>query len=185
MAVSRDQKKVLLQELEAKFDAAQSVIFTNYIGLKVGEVGELRRKLRQGGAEMKVAKKTLMQIAARKKGLPELDETMLSGAVACIFSTQDPVVGAQIAFGFAKDHPQVSFVGGIFEGKLLSKSQAMTLATIPGRQALLGTFAGMLRSPLVSFASMCSSPLSGFARALKELEKKGGLHKDAAAPAAA
>ncbi|MSR86957.1 50S ribosomal protein L10 [Candidatus Peribacteria bacterium] len=172
MAVSRDQKKVLLAELKDKMKSAQSVVFANYIGLKVSEVSELRRKLKAAGAEMKVGKKTLMRIAAKEQGLPELDDAALPGAIACIFSMTDPIVGPQVAHAFSKEHPQVSFVGGFFEGKMLSKSDAMTLATIPGRQVLLATFAGMLQSPLRSFMSICNNPLIGFARALSEKAKK-------------
>ena len=172
MAVTRQQKEVQLQELKKSFSSAQSVVFTNNIGLKVSEVSELRRKLRAAGAEMKVAKKTLMCIAAKEQGLPVPEESSMPGPVACIFSITDPIVGPQVAFAFSKEHPQVAFVGGFFEGKLLTKGDAMTLATIPGRQVLLATFAGMLQSPLRSFMSICNNPLTGFARALSEKAKK-------------
>ena len=172
MALTRDQKSAQLKELKDKLKSAQSVVFTNYIGLKVSEVSELRRKLRAAGAEMKVAKKTLMRIAAKEEGFPMLEENVLPGPIACIFSITDPIVGPQIAFAFSKEHPQVSFVGGFFEGKLLSKDEARTLATIPSRLILLATFAGMLQSPLRSFASVINSPLTGFARALSEKAKK-------------
>lgn len=174
MAVSREQKAVQLTELKESFGKAQSVIFTNYIGLKVHEVSDLRKKLREGGAELKVAKKTLMQIAAKEQKLPEMEEKNMTGPVACIFSYTDPLMGAQVAFKFAKDHTQVSFLGGIFEGKILSKSDTVALAKMPSRQILLATFAGMIRSPLVKFASICNSPLTGFARALSEVAKKKG-----------
>jgi large subunit ribosomal protein L10 len=121
---------------------------------------------------MKVAKKTLMQLAAKEQGLPELEDKSLPGAIACIFSFEDPAIGAQVAFKYAKDHPQVSFVGGMFEGKILTQSDAKTFATIPSKQVLLATFAGMLQSPLRSFASMCNGPLTGFARAMSEVAKK-------------
>jgi large subunit ribosomal protein L10 len=172
MAVTRDQKSVQLKELQEKFSSSQSVVFANYIGLTVSEVSELRKKLRAAGAEMKVAKKTLMRIAAKEKGFPIPEEKDLPGPVACIFSVNDPIVGPQVAFAFGKDHPQVSIIGGFFEGKLLSKEDARTLATIPGRQVLLATFAGMLQSPLRSFASIINSPLTSFARALAEKAKK-------------
>ena len=172
MALTRDQKSAQLKELKDKMKSAQSVVFAHYIGLKVSEVSELRRKLKAAGAEMKVAKKTLMRIAATEEGLPVPEESTLPGPIACIFSISDPIVGPQVAFAFSKEHPQISFVGGFFEGKLLSKNDAMTLATIPGRQVLLATFAGMLQSPLRSFMSICNNPLTGFARALSEKAKK-------------
>lgn len=172
MALTREQKAVQLAQLKDSMSKAQSVVFTHYIGLTVADVSDLRKKLRQSGSEMKVAKKTLMKIAAKEQGLPEPPETMMDGPVACIFSFNDPIEGPKTAFAFAKDHPQVSFVGGFFEGKLLSQTDATALAQIPGRQILLAQFAGMVRSPLQSFAGICASPLSGFARALSEMAKK-------------
>lgn len=172
MALTRDQKSAQLADLKDKLKSAQSVIFANYIGLTVSEVSELRRKLRAAGAEMKVAKKTLMRIAATEQGLPMPEENVLTGPVACIFSDKDPISGAQVAHDFAKTHKQVAFLGGFFEGKLLSQADAMTLATIPSRQILLATFAGMLQAPLRGFASIINAPLSGFARALSEKAKK-------------
>jgi ribosomal protein L10 len=66
----------------------------------------------------------------------------------------------------------VKLIGGIFEGKLLSKEETIEIARMPSREQLLAIFATMLRSPLVSFASMCNAPLSAFARGLSELTKK-------------
>lgn len=175
MAVTKEQKKEQLADLKERFGSASSVIFAHYIGMSVGDVSQLRKKLREAGAEMKVAKKTLMKLAAQEKGLPVPDDSMITGPVACIFSEKDPTAGAQAAYTFSKEHPQVAFLGGFFEGKLLDQKSAMALATIPPRPVLLATFAGMLRSPLQSFASIINSPLTGFARALKELEKKGGM----------
>lgn len=174
MALTRKEKAVQLIALKEKFGTASSVIFANYIGLTVADVSALRRKLRTAGAEMKVAKKTLMRIASKEKGLPEPEESMMNGAIACIFSFEDPLAGAQAAFAFSKDHPQVAFLGGIFDGKLLSQTQAKEFAKMPGRQVLLAMFAGMCRSPLVSFASICNSPLTGFARALSQVAEKKG-----------
>ncbi|MDD4319464.1 MAG: 50S ribosomal protein L10 [Candidatus Peribacteraceae bacterium] len=172
MALTRAQKTEQLTELQDKLGKAASVIFTHYIGLTVGEVSTLRRQLRDAGAEMKVAKKTLIRIAAKEKGLPEIPDQVMDGPVGCILSYTDPLAGAQVAFKFGKDHKQVQFLGGLFEGKILSQSDAKTLAQIPGRQILLAMFAGMLQSPLRSFAGICASPLSGFARALSEMAKK-------------
>ena len=172
MALTKAQKTTQLKELREKLSKASSVVFTHYIGIKVLDVSDLRKKLKEAGAEMKVAKKTLIRIAAKEQGLPEFTDAGMEGAVACIFSYTDPVAGAQVAFKFSKDHPQVSFLAALFEGKLLSQSDAKVLAQIPSRQVLLAIFAGMLQSPLRSFASMCSSPLSGFARALAEVAKK-------------
>lgn len=172
MAVTRDEKAVQLKDLQEKMKKAQSLMFSQYIGLTVSEVGELRQKLREADAEMKVAKKTLMRIAAKESGFPEVPEHLMEGPIACIFSFSDPLSGAQVAFKFSKDHNKVKLIGGIFDGKILNTAEALEMAKMPGRLELLAMFAGMLRSPLVSFASICNSPLSGFARGLSELAKK-------------
>ncbi len=172
MAVTRAEKAIQLKDLTQKLRESKSLMFAHYIGLTVADVSDLRRKLRDQKSEMKVAKKTLMRLATKEAGLPEVHEDTLDGPVACILSFDDPLTGAQIAFAFAKDHPQVKLIGGIFEGKILTKDEAIAFAKIPGRQQLLGIFASILRSPLQSFASMCSSPLQQFARSIDELAKK-------------
>lgn len=173
MALTKAQKTEQLQELKEKMQKSTSVMFAHYIGLTVRDVSDLRDKLRAADSEMKVAKKTLMQIAAKELKLPEIPESAMDGAVACIFSFVDPLTGAQIAFKFAKDHPQVELIGGIFEGKLISKEEAVAIAKIPSKLQLLGMF-----------ASMCNSPLSSFARALSEIAKQKEAPKaEVAAPA--
>lgn len=172
MALTREEKATQLTELKEKMGKTQSIIFAHYIGLKVAQVSTLRRELKKGKAEMKVGKKTLMSIAAKDQGLPALLTLNLSGPVACIFSFADPLSGAQIAFKFSKDHQQVALIGGIFDGKVLSKEEAIAFAKIPGRMELFAQFASMLRAPLCQFASMCNAPLTGFARALSELSQK-------------
>lgn len=174
MALTRQQKQAQLSDLTDKMRRAQSVIFAHYIGLCVADVSKLRRSLREKNAEMKVGKKTLICIAAKEAGLPTIEDDTLDGPVSCIFSFGDPLSGAQIAFKFAKDHDKVALIGGIFDGKILTRKETIELAKMSNREVLLATFMSMLRSPLVQFASMCNSPLVGFTRAMSELAKKKG-----------
>jgi large subunit ribosomal protein L10 len=166
MAVTKAQKTEILAELKDKLQKSKSIMFAHYIGMTVADVSELRSNLKKQNAEMKVAKKTLMQLAAKELNMAEPPDELLDGAVACILSYEDPLTGAQVAFKFAKTHKQVELIGGIWEGKLITKEQAVQIAQIPGREALLGMFAAML-----------NSPLSSFARGLSELAKQ----KEAAA----
>ena len=175
MAITKQKKQAQIEELTTKMNASSSVMIAHYIGLSVTEVSELRAMLQENDAEMKVAKKTLMKIAAKDAGLPEMDNDSLEGPISLIFSFGDPLSGAQIAFKFAKDHKQVELMGGVFDGKLLTKEEAIELAKMPSRDQLLTIFVGMIQSPLVSFANICNSPLSGFARALQQMADKGGF----------
>lgn len=168
MALTKAQKTEQLDELKAKMKDAKSIMFAHYIGMSVADVSDFRKQLRDKQSEMKVAKKTLMQIAAKELSLPEMSDDVLDGPVACIFSYDDPLTGAQIAFKFGKDHPQVELIGGVFEGKLMDKDETVRLAKIPGKTQLLGMF-----------MAMCNGPLSSFARALNEIAKQ----KEQPAPA--
>lgn len=179
MALSRTQKEDQVKVLTDKMKNASSVIFTHYLGLTVADITTLRSHLRKEEAEMQVAKKSLIQIAAKNANAPEVSDSIIPGGVACIFSYKEPTAGAAITHKFAKDHPQIKLVGGIFDGKILSAQEASSMATIPSKLQLLGMFMSMCNSPLTQFASAVSSPLTGFARALSEISKK----KESEAPA--
>ncbi len=179
MALSRKDKEAQVADLAEKMKNASSVIFAQYMGLSVSNITKLRSNLRKEKSEMQVAKKTLIELAAKAANAPEFSSDILPGGVACIFSFEEPTSGAGVAFKFAKDHPQVQLIGGIFDGKLLSAAEAKDMATIPSKLQLIGMFMSMCNSPLTSFASALNSPLIGFARGLSELAKQ----KASAAPA--
>ena len=92
MALSRDQKAAQLTELKDKMKSAKSVMFAHYIGLTVSDISKFRSRLREGKAEMKVCKKTLIRLAAKELNAPEISEESLSGPVACIFRDRKSVV---------------------------------------------------------------------------------------------
>ena len=171
MALSREKKEQQVLDLTDKMKNASSVVFTNYLGLSVADITTLRSNLKKEDAEMKVAKKTLVRLAAKNVGT-DISEDHLSADVACIFSFKEPTAGASVAHKFSKDHPQVKFLSGIFSGTILSQAETVALATIPSRTQLLGMFLSVVQSPLTKFVGMCNSPLTGFARALSEVAKK-------------
>ncbi|MBP7114131.1 MAG: 50S ribosomal protein L10 [Candidatus Peribacteraceae bacterium] len=172
MALTRTQKEDQVKVLTDKMKNASSVIFTHYLGLTVADITALRSHLRKEEAEMQVAKKSLIQLAAKNANAPEIEDSVIPGGVACIFSFKEPTAGAAITHKFGKDHPQIKLVGGIFSGKILSAEEASTMATIPSKLQLLGMFMSMCNAPLTQFASAIGSPLTGFARALSEIAKK-------------
>lgn len=182
MAVTKAQKTEILADLKDKLQKSKSIMFAHYIGMTVADVSELRSNLKKQNAEMKVAKKTLMQLAAKELNMAEPPDELLDGAVACILSYEDPLTGAQVAFKFAKTHKQVELIGGIWEGKLITKEQAVQIAQIPGREALLGMFAAMIQSPLSSFARGLSELAKQKAEPAKEEPK---VEASASAPATA
>ena len=173
MALTKDQKQAQITELRADLKKAKSLVWLKYRGLTVLDVSNLRRRVRAKNAKMKVAKKTLLRIAAKEEGMTEItDQVMGTEPLAFIFSFEDEVSGAKVVFEFSRENDEVKLTGGLLNGKILSEKEAQELAKLLSREELLAKFAGMIQSPLRNFASMCSTPLRSFAIALKEVAAK-------------
>src|SRR3989338_9704289 len=103
MALSRPQKAAQIEELQKNLQRASSIMFTHYIGLSVADISLFRKTLRKTNAEMKVAKKTLLRLAAKARNLPMPEDAHLPGPIALVFSFGDPLSGAQETWKFGKD----------------------------------------------------------------------------------
>jgi len=153
--------------------------------MSVTELSEMRNQMRETGVEFKVAKKTLLRLAAKEAGL-ELPDEILDGTVGAAFSYDDVVSGPRMLKTTSKKIEVVKLLGGIMDGKILSIQEMGELADLPSREELLAKFAGMMRSPLQSFYGAISSPISSLARSLSEYSKQlpdEGAAEPAAAPA--
>jgi len=162
MPVTRQQKEKTLQELIDKFKRAKSIAFAGNNGLTVMEVQELRGKLREKNSDMKIAKKTLMQIAAKEAGYKDIPNEVLSGAVGVVFTYDDNIVaGPKAIYDYAKKHEALALLGALLEGKILSANDAKVLAMTPSKEELFA-----------KLVYLFNSPISGFVRALDAIAKK-------------
>lgn len=175
MAVTRQKKESVLQDLIKDWEKAKSTIFATYQGIPVKEFSSLRRELHQKGAKLKIAKKTLIRLAAKKLNYPEISEATLPGAVSITFGFQDEVAAARTLSAFAKTHPQVEILAGFMEGRLLSQKEAKFLSTIPERKELLAKLVGSLNAPISGFHGVLYGLLRNFVYALSEIQKKRAL----------
>lgn len=166
MAITKQKKGEILKELVDKFGAAKSVAFGQYAGMTVGELTDMRRKMREKGVEFKVAKKTLIKLAAKEHGL-ELPNDILEGTVGAIFSNEDMVSGPKIMKETAKEIEVVKLLGGVMDGKVLTITQMGELASLPSKEALLAKFVGLMRAPLSQFYGALNAPTSSLARAMQ------------------
>lgn len=171
MAVTRQQKEEILAELKEKFQKAQSVTFGQYAGMSVKDVSAMRREMRKADVEFKVAKKTLMKLAAKDQGI-DLPDEIMEGTVAAVFSYSDPVSGPKILSTTAKKIEALKMLGGVMEGKVMTLQDMKTLASLPSKLELLAKFMYMLRAPLQNFHGAISAPTTSFARALKAYADK-------------
>lgn len=172
MAVTKAKKKEILEELLGSWKKSKSLAFSGYQGLTVKDMSALRKELRQKGGEYKVAKKTLIRLAGRKLNSPEIPDELFSGAVGVVFSYEDPLVGLKTVFQFGKAHPEVTLLGGLFEGKLLNASEAKMYAMIPDKKELLAKLVGSMKAPISGFHGVLAGVLRNFVYALVEYQKK-------------
>ena len=134
-----EQKQVVIDEIKAKFENAKSVVLFDPRGLRVSEVTELRRALRESGSDYKVYKNTLAKRALIESGL-ELD-SYLEGPTAISFSS-DELAPVKIISEFAKKHDKLELKAGVVEGKVATLEELNSYAAIPSREGLLTMLAG-------------------------------------------
>jgi large subunit ribosomal protein L10 len=151
MAISKQKKSSLIQEVGVKVQDAQSIVFVGFKKLSVKETIELRRTLRAENVGFTVLKKTLL-----KRVLTSFEYTgeypELPGEVAIAYST-DLLTPARLVHEFSKTHKeQIIILGGVFEGKYMDREQMVNIATIPPREVLLSQIAYLLKSPIQSLA---------------------------------
>lgn len=181
MALTRAKKSELLKQLVEDWKKAKSAIFSGYSGLSVKDMSVLRKELRAGKAQFRVAKKTLVRLAAKELKMPEIPENLTPGAVGVVFGFDDPISPAKKLAEFAKTHPQITLLGGMMDGKLLTAADAKYFASLPGKQELLAKLVGTMKAPISGFHGVLSGVLRGFVMALSEVAKKRGAEGNTAA----
>ncbi|MFT4233852.1 MAG: 50S ribosomal protein L10, partial [Microbacterium sp.] len=164
------QKEQAVAELQKNFEDSTAVVLTEYRGLTVGELKELRNSIRQD-AEYAVVKNTLTKIAANKAGISSLDDD-LKGPSAIAFVHGDPVAVAKGLRAFAKAHPLLVIKGGFFDGNPLSAEEVGKLADLESREVLLAKLAGAMKASLTKAAYLFNAPLSKAVRTVDALREK-------------
>ncbi len=181
--VARPEKVAVVDRVTEQFTEAAATLLTDYRGLTVEELADLRARLREVDASYFVVKNTLTRIAAKNAGMDGLDE-MLVGPTALVFCGQDPVGPAKALKAFSKDHEALVFKGGYLEGEVLDAEAALKLADLESREDLLSTLAGMMNNALAGFARLLQAPISDMARLMAALESDGGAEAKGFSPSA-
>ena len=163
-------KVAAVKELADNFRDANAVVVTEYRGLSVPQLAELRGKLR-GAATYKVAKNTLTALAAKEAGVEGLDDLFV-GPTAIAFVTGDPVEAAKGLKEFGKDNDALVIKGGVLEGNVISADEINKLADLESRDVLLAKAAGAMKASLFNAAYMFQAPLAQAARAVDALRAK-------------
>jgi large subunit ribosomal protein L10 len=168
--MARADKATAVAELADRFRSSDAAVLTEYRGLSVAELKELRRAL-GSTTTYAVVKNTLTKIAAKDAGVEGLDD-LLSGPSAIAFVSGDPVEAAKGLKAFAKDHPALVIKGGYFEGAPITADEIKKLADLESREVLLAKLAGAMTASLSQAASLFNAPLSQAARLIEALRAK-------------
>jgi large subunit ribosomal protein L10 len=168
-------------ELRERIEGSQALLLTEYRGLTVSDITELRRSLAEGGTSFAVVKNTLMRRAVSDAGVADL-EPYLQGPSAVAFVSGDPVSAAKKVVDAAKRFPALVLKGGYLDGKVLSADEAKALAELESREVMLSKVAGMLKSEMSRAAAMFAAVPSRFLSLLEAFREK--VPGDEAAPEA-
>ena len=166
----RADKATAVAELTDNFRNSSATVLTEYRGLTVSEITELRRSL-GGQTKYSVSKNTLAKRAAVDAGIDGLDE-LFTGPTALAFVSGDLVEAAKGLRDFAKANPKLVIKGGVFEGKAITAAEVTKLADLESREVLLAKLAGAMKGNLSKAAALFQAPLSKTARLAAALQDK-------------
>ncbi len=169
--VVQEKKKKVVEEIKNKITQSQSVILTDYRGLNVSQINDLRNRLSQEGIEYSVVKNTLTRIAAKEAGYEGLSE-FLQGPTAIAYGQEDPVAPAKILSVFAKENDKLGIKGGLLDGKIIDILQIKALSDLPSREVLLSMVVGGMQAPVYGIAYAMQGMLLKTVYALKAISDK-------------
>ena len=167
--MARPDKAAAVEELKEAFTSSNAAVLTEYRGITVKGLRDLRRALGED-ASYAVAKNTLTQIAAREAGLEGLEDK-LTGPTAIAFIRGDVATVAKGLRDFAKDNPLLVIKGGVMDGRVLDANAVKKLADLESREVLLAKLAGAMQANLSKAVYLIAAPLNQAARALGALER--------------
>lgn len=162
--MDRSEKQELVSSLHRTFQDAGLVVVTQQVGLTVSEATDLRRRMRDAGANFKVTKNRLARLALAGTAYESLDK-LFKGPTAIAFS-RDSVAAAKVAVAFAKSNEKLTIVGGALPGQILAAADVQALATLPSLDELRGKILGLLQAPATRIAGILQAPAGQLARVL-------------------
>lgn len=167
--MNKTQKQTIVTDLGARLKSARTIYVTDFSGLNVAHVSDLRRRLRKAGVDYVVVKNTLAKRALQDAAVPGLDDH-LYGATALALTARDPAAAAKVLTEFAKEFQKPSVKAAVVEGRAVTPDQVKRLASLPPREQLLAELGAVMQAPLAGFAGALSALLTSFAGALEALK---------------
>ena len=169
--MDRTTKLGLINGLAARLKDSPNLYVTDFTGLRVKQMTELRRRLRKAGVEYVVVKNTLAERALKEMKVAGL-EASFSGPTGIVFAGADPVPAAKVLGDFVKEFEKPSIKAGLVEGKTLSPADVKRLASLPSREQMLAQLGGAFQAPLQGFLGAMNGLLSQWIGALEALRSQ-------------
>jgi large subunit ribosomal protein L10 len=169
--MKRSEKEVVVEELTDIFSKSKVIYMTDFTGLNVEEMTELRSKLRDMSASYKVVKNTLALLAMERAGLKDLGG-LIDGAVGLAFTDEDEIAPAKVIVEFSKKRDKPKVKSGIIDGKVIGPEDIVQLANLPSREQLLAMVSGGIGAPLNSFLQCLNGIMRNLLYALNSLSEK-------------
>lgn len=168
MAISRDKKQTLVEELGQLITNAKAVAAATYTGLGVKDLQNFRALARENNLTVKVVKNRLVKVALKSdKRFAESNFDNFKGQLLYVFSNEDEVLPAQILAKFAKEHPEVKLIAGLSDdGSVQDQAVVTALANLPTKDQIKGQLVGVLAAPLRNMMLVMNSAQAGFTRVL-------------------
>src|SRR4051794_31212348 len=177
--MNREQKAAVIEEVASQIKEAHAIFAVDYRGLSVKQAADLRGRLIEIDANLRVVKNTLTERAADQVGADVLKQ-FLEGPTAFTFVNGDPVLAAKAIAGFRREAQLPEFKGGWMDGKELSIADIEALSRLPSLEVMHGQLVGMIASPLSGLVRSLNAILSGIAIALGQIQEQGLLEGNAA-----
>lgn len=168
--MNREGKEQIVSHLSDKLKEASLVVVTDYRGLSVEKITQLRNELRSVSSDYRVAKNTLLKRASQGTDLEQLHQ-YFTGPTAIVLSLGDPIAPVKVLVKYLKDNSELSIKGSFLQGTFLSAEDTQALSTLPGRNELLGKLLSLLVSSQVRLLNVLSGVPQKFVRVLRAIEQ--------------
>jgi len=172
LALSKDSKKEILQDLIVKLKESKGVVLTDYQGMNVFQISSLRNELKDKKVEFKVVKNTLIEKASEELNIKDLTKDLI-GCTAIAFSSDDGVAPARLLKEyFKKNKTDLKIKSGLIDGRVFSAEKIMEIASLPSKDVLIAQMINGVKSPLYSLVFILRGPLRGLIYTLESLKKQ-------------
>jgi large subunit ribosomal protein L10 len=172
MAITREKKRKILEQLKEKIEKQKIMIFIDFTGVKSKDLFSLRKKLKEVGNEIKVAKKTLINLALKEKNLNVIDVRKILGEVAVIFGMKDEISSTKIVYEFSKENKNLKILGGILEKNFIGPEKIEELAKLPTKEELLAKLVSEISAPISNFVYVLRSIPQSLVFVLSQIQLK-------------